>query len=139
MTKSRRRRRHAEAEALAPDIAEEPSEDIAEAESDDAEPDEPETEDAEAAVEAAEAEPSEEEAAEEEEAVVEEADSAAEDEPTTGVLEARPNPRNRPMTRPGGGVRRTAKPLVAPQPLTAVIHSSKFIHRLVPVRRCVAG
>jgi prolipoprotein diacylglyceryl transferase len=80
------------AEELAPDIAEEPSEDIAEAESDGAEPDESETEDAEAAVEAAAAEPSEEEAAEEEEAVVEEADSAAEDEPKTGVLEASPEP-----------------------------------------------
>jgi prolipoprotein diacylglyceryl transferase len=79
-------------EELAPDIAAEPSEDIAEAESDGAEPDESETEDAEAAVEAAEAEPSEEEAAEEEEAVVEEADSAAEDEPKTGVLEASPEP-----------------------------------------------
>jgi prolipoprotein diacylglyceryl transferase len=94
----------AEAEALAEDVAEAPSEDIAEAEafaaageegdaeSDDAEPHEPETEDAEAAVEAAEAEPSEEEAAEEEEAVVEEADSAAEEEPTTGVLEAKAEP-----------------------------------------------
>jgi prolipoprotein diacylglyceryl transferase len=94
----------AEAEALAEDVAEAPSEDIAEAEafaaageegdaeSDDAEPDETETEDAEAAVEAAEAEPSEEEAAEEEEAVVEEADSAAEEEPTTGVLEAKAEP-----------------------------------------------
>jgi prolipoprotein diacylglyceryl transferase len=94
----------AEAGALAEDVAEAPSEDIAEAEafaaageerdaeSDDAEPDEPETEDAEAAVEAAEAEPSEEEAAEEEEAVVEEADSAAEEEPTTGVLETKAEP-----------------------------------------------
>jgi prolipoprotein diacylglyceryl transferase len=90
----------AEAEALAEDVAEAPSEDIAEAEEfaaageeadaesdDDSEPDEPETEDAEAAVEEAEAEPSEEEAAEEAEAVVAEADSAAENEPTTGVLE----------------------------------------------------
>jgi prolipoprotein diacylglyceryl transferase len=97
----------AEAEALAEDVAEAPSEDIAEAEafaaageegdaeSDDAEPDEPETEDAEAAVEAAEAEPSEEEAAEEEEAVVEEADSAAEEEPTTGLLEAKAEPEAR--------------------------------------------
>ncbi|MDT7731741.1 MAG: hypothetical protein QOK45_1994, partial [Mycobacterium sp.] len=62
-------------EELAPDIAAEPSEDFAEAESDGAEPDESETEDAEAAVEAAAAEPSEEEAAEEEQAVVEEADT----------------------------------------------------------------
>jgi prolipoprotein diacylglyceryl transferase len=92
----------AEAEELAEDVAEAPAEDIAEAEafaeageeadaedaeSDDPEPDEPETEDAEASVEAAaEDEPSEEEAAEEDEAVAEEADSAAEDEPTTGVL-----------------------------------------------------
>jgi prolipoprotein diacylglyceryl transferase len=94
----------AEAEALAEDVAEAPSEGIAEAEafaaageeadteSDDSEPDEPETADAEAAVEAAEAEPSEEEAAEEEEAVVEEADSAAEEEPTTGFLEAKAEP-----------------------------------------------
>jgi prolipoprotein diacylglyceryl transferase len=59
---------------------------------DDAEPDEPETEDAEAAVGAADAEPSEEEAAAEEQAVAEEADSAAEVEPTTGVLEATPEP-----------------------------------------------
>jgi prolipoprotein diacylglyceryl transferase len=79
-------------EELAPDIAAEPSEDIAEAESDGAEPDESETEDAEAAVEAAAAEPSEEEAAEEEQAVVEEADTAAEDEPKTGVLESSPEP-----------------------------------------------
>jgi prolipoprotein diacylglyceryl transferase len=79
-------------EELAPDIAEEPSGVVEEAESDGAEPDESETEDAEAAVEAAAAEPSEEEAAEEEEAVVEEADSAAEDEPKTGVLEASPEP-----------------------------------------------
>jgi prolipoprotein diacylglyceryl transferase len=94
----------AEAEALAEDVAEAPSEDIAEAEefaeageeadqaeaaaeSDDAEPDEPETEDAEAAVEEGVAEPSEEEAAVEAEAVVEEADSAADEEPKTGVLE----------------------------------------------------
>jgi prolipoprotein diacylglyceryl transferase len=92
----------AEAEDLAEDVAEAPAEDIAEAEafaeageeadaedaeSEDPEPDEPETEDAEASVEeAAEDEPSEEEAAEEDEAVAEEADSAAEDEPTTGVL-----------------------------------------------------
>jgi hypothetical protein len=55
-------------------------------ESDDSEPDEPETEAAEAAVEEAAVEPSEEEAAEEAEAVVDEADSAAEDEPKTGVL-----------------------------------------------------
>jgi prolipoprotein diacylglyceryl transferase len=90
----------AEAEALVEDVAEAPSEDIAEAEAfaeageeadaeshDDAEPDESETEDAEAAVEEAVAEPSEEEAAEEAEAVDTEADAAAEDEPTTGVLE----------------------------------------------------
>ena len=91
----------AEAQALAEDLAEAPSEDIAEAEafaaaggeaadaeSDDSEPDEPETEDAEAAVEeAAAAEPSEEEAAEEAEAVDDEVDAAAEEEPTTGVLE----------------------------------------------------
>jgi phosphatidylglycerol---prolipoprotein diacylglyceryl transferase len=90
----------AEAEALVEDVAEAPSEDIAEAEEfaaagedadaasdDDSEPDEPETEAAEAAVEEAAAEPSEEEAAEEAEAVVEEADTASEGEPTTGVLE----------------------------------------------------
>ena len=93
----------AEAEALVEDVAEAPSEDIAEAEEFaeageeaeeaeaaaelDAEPDEPETQDAEAAVEEAEAEPSEEEAAEQAAAVIEEADSAAEEEPKTGVLE----------------------------------------------------
>jgi phosphatidylglycerol---prolipoprotein diacylglyceryl transferase len=103
----------AEAEALTEDVAEAPSEDIAEAEefaeageeaeqaeaaakSEASEPDEPETEDAEAAVEEVEAEPSEEEAAEEAEAVVEEADSAAEDEPTTGVLEAKTEPEQTP-------------------------------------------
>ena len=114
----------AEAEALAEDVAEAPSEDIAEAvefaesgeeadaeESDDSEPDEPETEDAEAAVEeAAEAEPSEEEAAEEAEAVAEEADVAAEEEPTTGVLEeaapeATPD-EPEPADESGGRVRR---------------------------------
>jgi prolipoprotein diacylglyceryl transferase len=90
----------AEAEDLADAVADAPAEDIeaaaefaaagAEAdavESDDSEPDEPETEAAEAAVEEAAVEPSEEEAAEEAEAVVDEADSAAEDEPKTGVLE----------------------------------------------------
>jgi prolipoprotein diacylglyceryl transferase len=114
----------AEAEALAEDVAEAPSEDIAEAEefaaageeadaeeSDDSEPDEPETEDAEAAVEeAAEAEPSDEEAAEEAEAVAEEADVAAEEEPTTGVLEeAAPEvtpDAPEPVDQSGGRVRR---------------------------------
>jgi prolipoprotein diacylglyceryl transferase len=110
----------AEAEALAEDVAEAPSEDIAEAEefaaageeadgeeSDDAEPDESETEDAEAAVEeAAEAEPSEEEAAEEAEAVAEEADVAAEEEPTTGALEEaapEPTPDEPPAADESGG------------------------------------
>jgi prolipoprotein diacylglyceryl transferase len=95
----------AETEALIAEVAEAPSDEIAEAEefaeagekadaeeSDDIEPDEPETEDAEAAVEEAEAEPSAEEAAEAEAAVAEEADSASEDEPRTGVLEATPEP-----------------------------------------------
>ncbi len=83
-----------EAEGVAEEVAAEDEEPLSEAaaeadaESDDSETDEPETEDAEAAVEeAAEVEPSEEEAAEEAQAVDEEADSAAEDEPTTGVLE----------------------------------------------------
>jgi phosphatidylglycerol---prolipoprotein diacylglyceryl transferase len=118
----------AEAEALTEDVAEAPSEDIAEAEefaeageeaeqaeaaakSEASEPDEPETEDAEAAVEEVEAEPSEEEAAEEAEAVVEEADSAAEDEPTTGVLEAKTEPEKTPepaapTEQTGGRLRR---------------------------------
>ena len=63
---------------------------------DDSDSDEPETGDAEAAVGADEAEPSEEQAAEEAEAVVEEADSAGEVEPTTGVLEATPEPEAKP-------------------------------------------
>jgi prolipoprotein diacylglyceryl transferase len=69
---------------------------------DDSEADESETEDAEAAVGAAEAEPSEEEAAAEEEAVAEEADSAAEVEPTTGVLDATPESEEKaePVTPP---------------------------------------
>jgi len=90
----------AEAEDLAEAVADAPAEDIEAAaefvaageqadavESEDSEPDEPETEAAEAAVEEAAVEPSEEEAAEEAEAVDDEADSAADEEPKTGVLE----------------------------------------------------
>ena len=40
--------------------------------------------------------------------------------------------------RSGGGGRRSAKPLVAPQPLTALIHRSKFIHRLGRLMAVVA-
>jgi prolipoprotein diacylglyceryl transferase len=115
----------AEAEALVEDVAEAPSDDIAEAEafaeageqadddeSDGSEPDEPDTEDAEAAVEESLAEPSEKEAAEQAEAVVEEADTAAEDEPTTGVLQkAAPEPaasaaKPKPVEESGGRLSR---------------------------------
>ncbi|AGB23310.1 prolipoprotein diacylglyceryl transferase [Mycobacterium sp. JS623] len=116
----------AEAEDIADAVAEAPAEDIEAAaefaaageqadavESDDSEPDEPETEAAEAAVGEASAEPTEEEAAEQAEAVDDEADSAAEDEPKTGVLEeAKVGPE--PAVAPDPAV--VPDPAVAPDP-----------------------
>ena len=116
-----------EAEALADDVAEAPTDDIeeaeefatageeADAESDDhSEADEPETEAAEAAVGDDKTEPSEDQAAEEEAAVVDAAESAAEDEPKTGVLEeakveavfAGPAYKPTPVQRSGGRLSR---------------------------------
>jgi prolipoprotein diacylglyceryl transferase len=77
----------AESDDSEPDEPETDEPEPDEPETDEPETDEPETEAAEAAVGEAADEPSEEEAAEAAEAVVEEADSAAEEEPTTGVLE----------------------------------------------------